>query len=224
MHHAAPYVRIPTSTAMTNFGRLLGSLLFAVLVLFAETTTADFTNSFDGVKAGSTLSLTWDNIPAQYYPLCITAQLIDKGADGRTATAYKANVTSGLNGTSYAWKGLPFPLNHVVGGMYQLEIHPAGGMTGSDTHATLLARSSFFEIQKPSSSDTESAKPPSPTLAGSQGGGTSNVNKPLAIGLGVAIGVPSIVALALVSWCFRRRQRRATLEKRRRTRRDFIIN
>ena len=33
-------------------------------------------------------------------------------------------------------------------------------MTGSDTHATLLAKSSFFEIQKPSPSDTESAKPP----------------------------------------------------------------
>lgn len=96
MHHAAPYVRMPTSTAMTNFGRLLRSLLLAVLVLFAEKTTADFTNSFDGVKAGSTLLLTWDNVPAQYYPLCITAQLIDKGADGRTATAYKANVTSML--------------------------------------------------------------------------------------------------------------------------------
>ena len=62
-----------------------------------------------------------------------------------------------------------------------------------------------------------------PTLVDYQSGG-SGINRPLAIGLGVAIGIPSVVALGIVSWCFRRRQRRAAMEKRRRRRNEFVIN
>lgn len=52
----------------------------------------------------------------------------------------------------------------------------------------------------------------------------SGVSKPLAIGLGVAIGIPSIVGLAVVSWCFRKRQRRVAMEKRKLKRSEFIID
>jgi len=65
-----------------------------------------------------------------------------------------------------------------------------------------------------------------PTLVDYQGTKSTppSVNKPLAIGLGVSFGIPALVTLALLSWCFRRRQRRAMLEKRRIMRSEFIID
>jgi hypothetical protein len=63
-----------------------------------------------------------------------------------------------------------------------------------------------------------------PTLVDYQSDNASGVSKPLAVGLGVAIGIPSIVALAVVSWCFRKRQRRVALEKRRLKRSEFVID
>lgn len=63
-----------------------------------------------------------------------------------------------------------------------------------------------------------------PTLVEYQSEDASGVSKPLAIGLGIAIGIPSIVALAVVSWCFRRRQRRVAIEKSRLKRNEFVID
>jgi hypothetical protein len=50
------------------------------------------------------------------------------------------------------------------------------------------------------------------------------LSKPVAIGLGVAIGVPSVIATVVVAWCVRKRQRRAALEKRRLERSEFVIS
>ncbi|KAK4449107.1 hypothetical protein QBC34DRAFT_463743 [Podospora aff. communis PSN243] len=205
---------------MTNLRRLLLGSCW-VLAAFVGTASAGFTNAFEGVKAGQALELSWEKVEERYLPVCITAQLIHKGKDGTSATVYKANVTSGLTGTSFTWQGVPFPLNHVPEGMYQLEIHPAG-MTGSG--GPLLAKSPFFEIGNMSVGAGDEKKDKPPSSGDNKGGGSSSVNKPLAIGLGVAIGVPSVIALVVVGWCFRRRRRMALLEKRRRTRRDFVIN
>ena len=59
--------------------------------------------------------------------------------------------------------------------------------------------------------------------ADSEGGG-SGISKPVAIGIGVAVGVPSAVGTAVVAWCFRKRQRRAAMEKRRLKRSEFVIS
>ena len=67
------------------------------------------------------------------------------------------------------------------------------------------------------------ARVQAPTLIDYQSAGSPGVNRPLAIGLGVAVGIPSVVALGIVSWCFRRRQRRKAGERRRR-RMEFVIN
>jgi len=62
-------------------------------------TVAGFTNSFQGIKAGSAVTLTWDTVGKEYLPLCITAQLVDGkgnrdgGGDGRV-NVFKANITS----------------------------------------------------------------------------------------------------------------------------------
>lgn len=65
--------------------------------------------------------------------------------------------------------------------------------------------------KEPSKGDKES----------SSGGG--GVSKPVAIGVGVAIGVPSLVGLVVVGWFFRRRYKRARAEKRRLKRSEFVI-
>ncbi|KAK5661377.1 hypothetical protein OQA88_11276 [Cercophora sp. LCS_1] len=219
-HHAAPRGRddIPT-IAMTN---LLGWARSLVLVALLGQATAGFTNGFGEVTAGSTLGLKWTGVEEKYYPLCVTAQLIEKGGDGVKATAYKANVTVDVKGNSFSWTGVPYPLRHATEGMYQLELRPVSWDGGS---APVLAKSPFFKIGE-AIRNTQTGATPTPTLVdyGGGGGSGSGVNRSLAIGLGVAIGVPSVIALALVSWCFRKRQRRATMEKRRRTRRDFVIN
>ena len=59
---------------------------------------AGFTNSFQGIKAGSAVTLTWDTVGKEHLPLCITAQLVDGkgsgdgGGDGRV-NVFKANIT-----------------------------------------------------------------------------------------------------------------------------------
>ncbi|KAK1754549.1 hypothetical protein QBC47DRAFT_220128 [Echria macrotheca] len=204
---------------MTKFGSgWLGGSLLVGLGLWGTAATAAFSNSFDDIAAGSTVDLTWDEVPAKYYPLCVTAQLVQKGDDGHTATAYKANLTLTVTAPSFSWTGVPFPLQYSSGGMYQLELHPASGESVS------LARSPFFSIKAQNPPATAPSPSSSPKLADPQSGTATGINKPLAIGLGVAIGVPSVVALGLVSWCFRKRQRRAIMEKRRRNRREFIID
>jgi hypothetical protein len=74
----------------------LGSLV-AALTLAGSRSAADFTNTFDGITSGSSVSLTWDGVPAQQYPLCITAQVIVKTGDGFKANAYRVNLTSTLS-------------------------------------------------------------------------------------------------------------------------------
>jgi hypothetical protein len=50
------------------------------------------------------------------------------------------------------------------------------------------------------------------------------LNRSASIAVGVVIGVFSITALGIVGWCFRRRQRNAREERRRRKRLDFVIS
>lgn len=63
-----------------------------------------------------------------------------------------------------------------------------------------------------------------PPLGDYQGKDASGMSKELAIGLGVAIGVPSIAALGAMSWCVRKRRGRAATEKRRLKRSEFVID
>lgn len=87
---------------MTNLRRWTGGL---ALVALLGQATAGFTNGFGDVTAGSTLGLKWDGVDEKYYPLCVTAQLIERGGDGLKATAYKANVTGGFS-SSFVKLGL----------------------------------------------------------------------------------------------------------------------
>ncbi|KAK3325449.1 hypothetical protein B0H66DRAFT_599609 [Apodospora peruviana] len=202
------------------FWGLLRNLLLAVCIS-CRSSAAEFTSSFDYAIGGSDMRLTWDAVAPHYYPLYITAQLIDKSADGTKATGYKANITVSATGNTFLWTGIPYPLRWIQSGLYQLELHPS---TLMDHGSAVLARSPFFRIQElPSQGD--SSPPPRPTLIDYQGEtNTSGVNKPLAIGLGVAIGIPSVVALAVVGWCFRRRYQRASLAKQRLKRSQFVID
>lgn len=194
-------------------------MVLVVLAALADWATAlSFTNEFRDVAAGADLQLKWDAVPTGMGPLCITAQLIEKG-EGHRANAYKVNVTAGVTGNAFVWTGVPFPLRYMPTGLYQVEIRPS---TWTSSDGPVLAKSTFFTIgERRASEDT---KTPPATVVDPPSNGGSSVSKPLAIGLGVAIGVPSLVALVVVGWCFRKRQRRATLEKQRRRRIEFVIN
>lgn len=199
----------------------LGGLASA-LVVTTGLANAGFTNSFDGITKGSSVSLAWDEVQPEQYPLCLTAQLIDKGGEGFKANAYQVNITTGASGTSYLWTGAPYPLRWLPGGLYQLELRAA---SPAGEEAPLLAKSPFFSISNSAAGTvTTGSSSPQPTVVDSPGGGASGISKPVAIGVGVALGVPSVLATVVVLWCLRKRQRRAAMEKRQLKRSDFVIS
>jgi hypothetical protein len=87
----------------------LTGLLATTAVAANQAMAPDFTNSFDSITSGSTITLSWDGVQEEHYPLYITAQVIDKGGDGFSANAYRVNITSRslLNGLCWGeeWDG-----------------------------------------------------------------------------------------------------------------------
>jgi hypothetical protein len=60
-----------------------------------SSSTTKFTNPFDAITSGSSVRLAWEGVASQHYPLCITAQLIERSGDeGYGANAYRVNITS----------------------------------------------------------------------------------------------------------------------------------
>ncbi|KAK4168876.1 hypothetical protein QBC43DRAFT_82260 [Cladorrhinum sp. PSN259] len=231
---------------MTNLKSLL--IATATLSLPAATTVttgvvpaavpADFTNSFDGITAGSDVTLTWPASSSSITQdtktalLCVTAQVIDRGEDegSNKANVYKANVTTTATGNEYTWSGVPYPLRRIKNGLYQVEVRDCSSGAGTQQQApgTVLVKSAFFSVEEKAA---VVSSPPDTSTTTSPGGeekkkssGPPAINKTaLGIGLGVAIGVPSIAGLAVVGWCFRKRQRRAAEERRWQRRREFVI-
>jgi hypothetical protein len=64
------------------------------LGILVPSAQAHFTCGFDPVVNGNSLLLTWTHVNASLYPLYITAQLIDRSADGTTANGFRVNLTS----------------------------------------------------------------------------------------------------------------------------------
>ncbi|KAK3327817.1 hypothetical protein B0T19DRAFT_174829 [Cercophora scortea] len=130
---------------------------------------------------------------------------------------------AGISGNSFSWTTLPYPLRWIQSGMYQLELRPS---TWAGGEQPVLAKSSFFTIEEAVAvTDPSSSSPsPSPTSVTPPENNGSGIKKQLAIGLGVALGIPSLIGLGFVSWCLRRRHRRAALVKRRLKRSEFVIN
>ncbi|KAK4176161.1 hypothetical protein QBC36DRAFT_12983 [Triangularia setosa] len=200
-------------------------LILALIAGVQAALPAEFTNSFDGFGNGGSVGLTWEGAKPEYFPLSITAQVIDKGGEGSGSkvTVYKVNVTAAATGSSYVWTNMPYPLRWIKGGLYQLELKPS---TWTDGEAPVLARSPFFNVgdyvaPPPSPSASSSPQPSKGDKESSGGGG--GVSKPVAIGVGVAIGVPSLVALVVVGWFFRRKHQRVQAEKWRLKRSEFVI-
>ncbi|KAK4669284.1 uncharacterized protein QC763_201560 [Podospora pseudopauciseta] len=200
--------------------------LLSLIVGVQAALPAEFTNSFDGLGEGGSVGLTWEGVKPEYFPLSITAQVIDKGEDGSGSkvTVYKVNITAAATGSSYVWTNMPHPLRWIKSGLYQLELKPSAWT--DDGEAPVLARSSFFSVGNyvppaPSPSESSSPEPSKGDKESSSGGG--GVSKSVAIGVGVAIGVPSLVGLVVVGWFFRRRYKRARAEKRRLKRSEFVI-
>ena len=79
-----------------KLGRLSGNVLALLAVAAGQSEAAEpaFTNSFDDITSGASVSLTWDGIAPQHYPLCVTAQVIERGGDGYKANSYRVNITS----------------------------------------------------------------------------------------------------------------------------------
>ncbi|KAK4225903.1 hypothetical protein QBC38DRAFT_249943 [Podospora fimiseda] len=212
---------------MTNLKSLLVATTAATLAAIA---TAEFTNSFDGIIAGSDVKLSWGSQQSQQATrdlyLCVTAQVIDRG-DGEGSgkvDVYKVNVTTTATGNEYTWTGVPYPLRRIKNGLYQVEVRDCSGLS---TNNTVLAKSPFFSVEE---EDPGVVVNPDPDTSSSTGSsdekkkGPPAINKTaLGIGLGVAIGVPSIAGLVVVGWCFRKRQKRAAEERRRARRREFVI-
>ncbi|KAK0741082.1 hypothetical protein B0T18DRAFT_393766 [Schizothecium vesticola] len=212
------------ATAAMSHRRLsLPSVMMVVALGLLGMVGAEFTNSFDDVVAGSTLAVAWDGIPQEAYPLAVTGQVIERTGDrdGANVNMFRVNVSFISTGNTFKWENAPYPLRYVPRGMYRLELRST--TWAGEGIAPLLAKSPTFNMRESKGTKTNGGGGgTAPTVIDYQSSGSPGINRPLAIGLGVAIGIPSVVALGIVSWCFRRKQRRAALEKRRR-RHDFVI-
>ncbi|KAH8893130.1 hypothetical protein GQ53DRAFT_103260 [Thozetella sp. PMI_491] len=209
---------------------LPGTFLTAVLLISGHC-EAGFTSStsFDNVVNGRPLRLDWEGPDHSDFPLRLIVQLIDKGQDGQSVTGYKANIATSLTNTSFTWNDPPYPLNWVPSGLYTLELR-----SGGDGGGQQIAKSPFFTIQDRSTSPSKSTSGQSSTTSsvGHDGGASQGTSTTLQIALGVVIGVVSIFMIGILGWCFRRRfskearARKAELleEKRRRKRKEFVID
>ncbi|KIH94422.1 hypothetical protein SPBR_06120 [Sporothrix brasiliensis 5110] len=111
---------------------------------------ASFTSSFDDVTQGQTLNLAWNPIDTKYEPLSITARAINRTADSR-ANSFLVTIAPHLTNTSsFSWSLVPFPLQYMHTGIYEVEIRPAIWNLSANEPGSLtvpvLARSTFFTI------------------------------------------------------------------------------
>jgi len=77
-------------------GKKLLAALLTICLFQTVTQAAQFTNSFDNVRSGSSLLLTWEGVKREHYPLYITAQVIQEreSEGGRIrADAWRMNIT-----------------------------------------------------------------------------------------------------------------------------------
>lgn len=65
------------------------------LGLLGMARAAEFTNSFDDVVGGAALTVSWDGIPKEAYPLSLTGQVIEMTGDrnGQNVNQFRANVS-----------------------------------------------------------------------------------------------------------------------------------
>lgn len=80
-----------------------GTSILGAVSIFSWLSAAAFTNSFDYATSGSDITLTWDAVAPHSYPLFITAQVIDKDAEGSKATGYKTNITGMSTRRFFGW-------------------------------------------------------------------------------------------------------------------------
>lgn len=85
----------PPTTVMSHRRLSLPSLMMAALGFLSMASAADFTNSFDDVVGGAALTVSWDGIPKEAYPLALTGQVIETTGDrnGANVNQFRANVT-----------------------------------------------------------------------------------------------------------------------------------
>ncbi|EGS18605.1 uncharacterized protein CTHT_0052100 [Thermochaetoides thermophila DSM 1495] len=139
-------------------GKKLLAALLTICLFQTVTQAAQFTNSFDNVRSGSSLLLTWEGVKREHYPLYITAQVIQEreSEDGRIrADAWRMNITAGMTESSYEWTSVPYPLRWIPSGLYQLELWSMR-WTEEDQLPPLLAQSSVFRISEPETGNGQS--------------------------------------------------------------------
>lgn len=86
----------PPTTAMSHRRPSLPRLMTALaLGLLGMARAAEFTNSFDDVVGGAALTVSWDGIPKEAYPLSLTGQVIEMTGDrnGQNVNQFRANVS-----------------------------------------------------------------------------------------------------------------------------------
>ncbi|KAJ9142228.1 hypothetical protein NKR19_g7297 [Coniochaeta hoffmannii] len=197
-------------------------LLLLGLISSIRRSAADFTGiSFDRITESGPLSLTWDNdgLSADSFPLVVAVSLINQTDSG--VYGVRTHLSESVNTTSYLWQGVPYPAPYLPTAQYQVEVRsqeasPSNGQT------VVVARSPFFYIhpaQQFSSSPGDTSDEPA-SEPPRHGGLSRNAS----IAIGVVVGVFSVMALGIVTWCFQRRQRRAREERRRRKRMEFVIS
>ncbi|KAI1418670.1 hypothetical protein F5Y13DRAFT_196447 [Hypoxylon sp. FL1857] len=194
---------------------------FLIFIQLWMAVIADFQNEFKNTTHGSDILLQWDPVNPTNYPLVIHCRLINQTSE-YGANSLEVNITSGLNGSSYLWKSVPYPLPYLGTAKYEVEIWPQNSVGPS------AASSPYFTISE--SVDGENMDglgepirttiiPSKPTNKPTSNGGVNN-NTAIAAGL----VVPVVVILAVFGFVWMQQRQKRILEEKRKQREELYID
>ncbi|KAI2473256.1 hypothetical protein F4781DRAFT_381123 [Annulohypoxylon bovei var. microspora] len=207
--------------------RQLDISTFLVLGHLWRFATAEFQNEFKDINHESDLLLKWDPTNITNYPLVIHTRLINQTSE-YGANSLEVNITVGLNGSSFLWKNVPYPLPYLETAKYEVEVWPQNwGL--SKASALTFASSSYFTIL--SSEENENTNDlgnslnetiiiPSKPMNHSISKGGINNNTAIAAGL----VVPIVVILAVFGFVWTQQRQKRILEEKRKQREELFID
>ncbi|KAI1502797.1 hypothetical protein F5X99DRAFT_426664 [Biscogniauxia marginata] len=204
--------------------RQLKIILILVLSYLWALGAAEFQSSFKNVTQGSDLLLRWEPVDDAAYPLAIHAKLLNRTSE-YGANSIEMDITAGINGTSFLWQSVPYPLPYLQTATYEIELRPMR-LLEVEAPVPVLASSPYFMITGAEDENGDESRPLDentimPSVPTDKPNPNTGINNNAAIAAGLVI--PVVVALAVIGFIWVHRRQKKSLEAKRKQREALVI-
>ncbi|KAI0601235.1 hypothetical protein F4775DRAFT_436418 [Biscogniauxia sp. FL1348] len=185
---------------------------------------AGFLSSFKNVSQRSDLLLQWDPIDEHDHPLAIHAKLLNRTSK-YGANSIEMDIAVGIDGTSFLWQSVPYPLPYLRTATYEVELRAINSLEEEEPGAILVSSPYFIIAPEDTNRDGSTPynesfiMPPISTDEPNSSAGGINSNAAIAAGL----VIPVVVALAVIGFLWVQRRQRRSLEENKRRREELFI-